>query len=74
MYYDWVSLTPIITANSNGGQSESVLNKFSNFAGRDVAVAIVKQLSLNLSITQSAEPSALTKDEEVIIIKYLQHL
>lgn len=65
MFAEWASLSPIIAANSNGAQSQSVLNKFSGPAGREVTIAVVKQLAANLGLTQPAEPSALTKDEEV---------
>lgn len=68
MYTEWISLSPIIEANSNGAQSQSVLNKFSGAAGREVAVAIVKQLANSLGLTQPAEPNSLAKtlnDDEV---------
>lgn len=65
MFAEWTSLSPIIAANSNGAQSQSVLNKFSGPAGREVTIAVVKQLAGNLGLTQPAEPSSLTKDEEV---------
>lgn len=63
MYSEWASLSSIIAENSCG-QSKSVLDKFST-GGRDVAVAVVKQISSNLGISQPAEPSALTTDREV---------
>lgn len=65
MYTEWASLSSIISANSCGAQSQSVLNKFSGLAGREVAVAVVKQLAGNLGITQPAEPSVLNNDQEV---------
>lgn len=65
MFAEWTSLSPIIVANSGGAQSQSVLNKFSGTAGREVAVAVVKQLASSLGLTQTAEPSSLEKDEEV---------
>ena len=40
MYTEWASLTPAITSNVNGAQSQSVLTKFSGNSGRDVAVAV----------------------------------
>lgn len=67
MFAEWSSLSPIIVANSGGAQSQSVLNKFSGNAGREVAVAVVKQLVSSLGLTQPAEPSTLIKDEEVSV-------
>lgn len=64
MYSEWASLSPVIAANSNSS-SNTVLNKFSAIAGREVSQAVVKQLAANLGITQSAEPSILVTDEEV---------
>ncbi|KAJ6629279.1 Ral GTPase-activating protein subunit beta [Pseudolycoriella hygida] len=66
MYTEWASLSPIIAANSNGAQSQSVLNKFAGPASREVTIAVVKQLAANLGLTHPAEPSCLTKDEEVL--------
>ena len=68
MFAEWASLSPIIAANSNGAQSKSVLNKFSGPAGREVTIAVTKQLATNLGFTQPAEPSSLTNDEEVSVI------
>lgn len=65
MFAEWTSLSPAIAANSSGAQSQSVLNKFSGLAGREVAVAVVKQLAANLGLTQTPVPSTLIKDEEV---------
>lgn len=65
MFAEWTSLSTIIVANSSGAQSQSVLNKFSGTAGREVAVAVVKQLASTLGLTHPAEPSILVKDEEV---------
>lgn len=64
MYSEWASLSPIIAANSNGS-SNTVLNKFSSIAGRDVSAAVVKQLASNLGIAQPPEPSILVNDDEV---------
>lgn len=64
MYSEWASLSPVIAANSNGSSS-SVLHKFPSTAGRDVSMAVVKQLASNLGITQPPEPSCLITDEEV---------
>ncbi|XP_037051457.1 ral GTPase-activating protein subunit beta isoform X11 [Bradysia coprophila] len=66
MFAEWASLSPIIAANSNGAQSKSVLNKFSGPAGREVTIAVTKQLAANLGFTQPAEPSSLANDEEVL--------
>lgn len=67
MFAEWTSLSSIIVANSNGAQSQSVLTHFSGAAGKEVVVAIVKQLAGSLGLTQTPEPSSLVKDEEVII-------
>lgn len=68
MFAEWASLSPIIIANSNGAQSQSVLNKFSDPAGREVTIAVTKQLAANLGLTQPAEPSSLTNDDEVSVV------
>ena len=68
MYTEWASLSPIIEANSSGVLSKSVLNKFGGSAGKEVAIAVVKQLASNLGITQPAEPSSLATDQEVCIL------
>lgn len=65
MYTEWTSLSPAINENCEEAQTQSVLNKFSGLAGREVAIAVVKQLAGNLGITQSAEPSQLDTDQEV---------
>lgn len=65
MYNEWTSLTSVISTNSAEAQKQSVLNKFSGLAGREVAIAVVKQLAGNLGITQPAEPSSLENDQEV---------
>lgn len=64
MYSEWASLSPVIAANSNNS-ANTVLNKFSAVAGKEVSQAVVKQLAANLGITQSPEPSILVTDEEV---------
>jgi hypothetical protein len=66
MYNDWASLAPLIQNNSSGAQSQSVLGKFTGPTGKDVAIAVVKQLSATLGITQPAEPSSLQTDQEVL--------
>jgi hypothetical protein len=63
MYSEWASLTSLI---QNGNEeSQSVLGKFPIAAGKEVAVAVVKQLASNLGFAQAAEPSPLTTDREV---------
>lgn len=64
MYTEWSSLTPQITANVNGAQQQSTLNKFHALISRDVTAALVKQLSANLGITQKAEPSPFKTGEK----------
>ncbi|XP_059617508.1 ral GTPase-activating protein subunit beta isoform X3 [Phlebotomus argentipes] len=65
MYTEWASLSPVIASNSCSAQN-CVLNKFQGSAGKEVAVAIVKQLASNLGISQPAEPSNLVTDQEVL--------
>ncbi|XP_055713069.1 ral GTPase-activating protein subunit beta isoform X4 [Phlebotomus papatasi] len=65
MYTEWASLSPVIASNSCSAQN-CVLNKFQGSAGKEVAVAIVKQLASNLGISQPAEPSNLITDQEVL--------
>ncbi|XP_021916328.1 ral GTPase-activating protein subunit beta isoform X3 [Zootermopsis nevadensis] len=63
MYSEWASLTSLI---QNGNEdSQSVLGKFPIAAGKEVAMAVVKQLASNLGFAQAAEPSPLTTDREV---------
>lgn len=63
MYSEWASLSSQI---QNGNEERlSVLEKFPVNAGRDVAIAVVKQLASNLGITQASEPSSLVTDKEV---------
>ncbi|XP_043270594.1 ral GTPase-activating protein subunit beta isoform X3 [Venturia canescens] len=63
MYSEWASLSALIQRGSE--ESQSVLEKFSPVAGREVALSIVRQLATSLGITQAAEPSPLTTDKEV---------
>uniref|UniRef100_A0A1S4J5Y6 Ral GTPase-activating protein subunit alpha/beta N-terminal domain-containing protein n=3 Tax=Culex pipiens complex TaxID=518105 RepID=A0A1S4J5Y6_CULQU len=65
MYSEWASLVPTITDNIQSVQSQSVLGKFGIAGGRDVAAVVVKQLAGNLGITNAAEPSSLSSDQEV---------
>lgn len=67
MYSEWASLSSVIAEKSNGS-ANTVLNKFSNVAGRDVSQAVAKQLATNLGITQSPEPSILITDDEVSFV------
>ncbi|XP_033610459.1 ral GTPase-activating protein subunit beta isoform X8 [Cryptotermes secundus] len=63
MYSEWASLTSLI---QNGNEeSQSVLGKFPMGSGKEVAMAVVKQLAANLGFAQAAEPSPLTTDREV---------
>ncbi|XP_049763292.1 ral GTPase-activating protein subunit beta isoform X1 [Schistocerca cancellata] len=64
MYSEWASLTSLVQHGNE--ESQSVLAKFPMSAGKDVAVAVVKQLASNLGLTQAAEPSPLTTDKEVM--------
>lgn len=63
MYSEWASLTSLI---QNGNEEcQSVLGKFPMAAGKEVAMAVVKQLAANLGFAQTAEPSPLSTDREV---------
>lgn len=63
MYSEWASLSVLIQQGSE--ESQSVLEKFSPGAGKEVALSIVRQLAANLGITQAAELSPLCTDKEV---------
>ncbi|XP_076655092.1 ral GTPase-activating protein subunit beta isoform X2 [Halictus rubicundus] len=63
MYSEWASLSILVQQGSE--DSQSVLEKFSPGAGKEVALSIVRQLAANLGITQAAEPSPLCSDKEV---------
>lgn len=63
MYSEWASLCPLV--QNYGADQQSVLDSFPPQAGKDVVVAVVKQLTYNLSIKQPAEPSPLITDKEV---------
>ncbi|GLH11054.1 Uncharacterized protein GBIM_15903 [Gryllus bimaculatus] len=63
MYSEWASLSSLIQQSNE--ESQSVLGKFPMVAGKDVAMAVVKQLSSNLGLTQQAECSPLATDREV---------
>lgn len=63
MYSEWASLSSIIQHGNE--ESQSVLAKFPVAAGKEVAMAVVKQLASNLGLTQAAEPSPLANDRDV---------
>ncbi|ELT94828.1 hypothetical protein CAPTEDRAFT_133737 [Capitella teleta] len=63
MYSEWASLLQEIQ-NDTGNQS--VLNRFPDTVGKDVAYTVVRNLAQTLSIgLESSEPSKLTTDREV---------
>lgn len=63
MYSEWASLSVLVQQGSE--ESQSVLEKFSPIAGKEVALSVVRQLATNLGITQAAEASLLCTDKEV---------
>lgn len=64
MYGEWASLSSLIQHGSS--ENHSVLGKLPVAVGKEVAVAVVKNLVTNLGITsQSAEPSSLSTDRDV---------
>lgn len=65
MYSEWASLTNLIQTGNE--ESQSVLGRFPMAVGKEVAMAVVKQLALNLGInlSQPAEPSSMQTDREV---------
>lgn len=63
MYSEWASLSVLVQQGSE--ESQSVLEKFSPIAGKEVALSVVRQLAANLGITQAAEASLLCTDKEV---------
>lgn len=63
MYADWASLQDEIQYDQT---NKSVLHKFPNTVGRDVACTVVKHIAQNLSISvSSCEPSDLETDSDV---------
>ena len=63
MYCEWASLQ---TEVQSDGKSASVLHKFPDAVGKDVAATVVKNLAPTLSVgVQSGEPSNLKADKEV---------
>lgn len=63
MYADWASLQDEIQFDK---ANRSVLHKFPNTVGRDVACCVVKHIAQNLSINATAcEPSNLETHSEV---------
>lgn len=66
MYSEWASLSPLIQQQqAAGGGGHSVLDKFGS-VGKEVVLGVVRQLASNLGLTQPAEPSPLTTDQEVL--------
>ncbi|XP_034250605.1 ral GTPase-activating protein subunit beta isoform X1 [Thrips palmi] len=63
MYREWASLSPRLLNGSEEGHS--VLEKFPGNAGKDVALAIIRQLASNVGISQPPQPSNLITDREV---------
>ena len=63
MYSEWASLLQEIQSDTS---SQSVLTRFPETVGKDVAYAVVRNLAQSLSIgLESSEPSKLTTDKEV---------
>ena len=63
MYCEWASLQGEIQCDK---ANQSVLHKFPETVGRDVAFTVVKSIAQNLSVvSNSCEPSHLTSDKEV---------
>ena len=63
MYADWASLQDEIKFDK---ANKSVLHKFPNLVGREVAGCVVKTLAQNLSISVSnPDPSNLESDKDV---------
>lgn len=63
MYREWASLSTQLLNGSEEGHS--VLEKFPGNAGKEVAVAIIRQLASNVGISQPPQPSNLVTDKEV---------
>ncbi|XP_018330220.1 ral GTPase-activating protein subunit beta isoform X2 [Agrilus planipennis] len=63
MYSEWTSLS--YQVQTCGLENPSVLEKFGETVGKEVALGVVRQLASNLGITQTAEPSPLITDKEV---------
>ncbi|CAA9993032.1 unnamed protein product [Nesidiocoris tenuis] len=63
MYSEWASLASLVRHETT--DRESVLSKFPD-AGKDVAMAIVKELASNISLTQAPAPSNLSTDRDVL--------
>ena len=63
MYSDWASLEGDIQTEL---RNSSVLHKFPDAVGKDVASAIVKSMAQNLSVgISNSEPSHLKSEREV---------
>jgi len=63
MYSDWASLSSEVQNLTD--DRLSVLETFSKQAGKDVVVAIVKQLASNPGVKPTAEPSSLLSAKDV---------
>ncbi|KAE8751950.1 hypothetical protein FOCC_FOCC001427 [Frankliniella occidentalis] len=63
MYREWASLSSRLLNGSEEGHS--VLEKFPGNAGKDVSLAIIRQLASNVGISQPPQPSNLITDREV---------
>lgn len=63
MYREWASLSNRLLNGSDEGHS--VLEKFPGQAGKEVALAIIRQLASNVGISQPPQPSNLVTDREV---------
>lgn len=63
MYWEWASLSPRLLNSTEEGHS--VLEKFPGNAGKEVALAVIRQLASNLGISQPPQPSNLVTDREV---------
>ena len=63
MYWEWASLSPRLLNGSEEGHS--VLEKFPGNAGKEVALAVIRQLASNLGISQPPQPSNLVTDRDV---------
>lgn len=63
MYCEWASLQGEIQCDK---ANQSVLHKFPETVGKDVAFTVVKSIAQNLSVvSNSCEPSNLASDKEV---------
>jgi hypothetical protein len=63
MYCEWASLASVV--RNEASENESVLAGFPAETGKDVALAVVKQLTTNIGISQPPSPSHLVTDRQV---------